>query len=375
MVEALNRDNVVVGCVITSQPGQYPLMQIYGESLPSVPGMRANEFVKFRVNGIPVVANPSLYWRNDSTQHTVDLALGSVAGQCRYLSPAWNLMSFQLRPTAPPVNDVLRSIKERYCKVFGELGIYDCAIDPTYHTLKELQPGLSYWLQVTGTTGINLRVEGVPTAITTPLPLHRYWNWVGYLPTGTLPITAALSSIAGHYQMVLSFDKTYVPNDLEGSTLWTMEPGQGYQILATDAVTLTYPLTSTGNIALPNAPTRSDACPSLAPRPDFMLLRGQLTVDGAPAPAGSRVEIVTPRGETAGCFVIQHDGVLGYTRVFGEDQSIGAAGFHTGDRLSFRVDGRSAVSSQPIEWRSDLATVPVDLIVSAFRVYLPIAFK
>jgi hypothetical protein len=163
--------------------------------------------------------------------------------------------------------------------------------------------------------------------------------------------------------------------NLASSTLWTMEPGQGYQILSTDPVTLVYPITSTMNLPLSNLPTQSADCPPIEPRPDFALLRGHLTVDGAAAPSGSRVDIITPRGEIAGCFVTQHDGVLGYTRAFGEDRSIGGEGFRAGEMLSFCINGRLAFSTAPIEWRSDLMPVAVDLTVTSLRVYLPIALK
>jgi len=108
--------------------------------------------------------------------------------------------------------------------------------------MNEMHPGQGFYVRIEGGTGANLRIEGMSVPITTPIPLHEYWNWVGYLPTTTLPITVALQSIKGHYLRVLSQDKTYDPAHSELSDLLTPEPSQGYLIHATDNVTLTYPI-------------------------------------------------------------------------------------------------------------------------------------
>ncbi|MGC8782208.1 MAG: CARDB domain-containing protein, partial [Anaerolineae bacterium] len=298
VIEAVTPRDEVAGCAVVSTAGEYPLMHIYGAD-PTIPGMRDGEIVEFRINGIPAVAQPSLYWKNDSTPHTVDLSIGSTEGQCSWLASGWNLFSFRLDPPVPTVEKALGAIAGRYCQVRGERAAYDCTQDPVYRTLKELDPGQSYWLKLEGSAGANLRIEGMSVPITTPLPLHQYWNWVGYLPTVAQPITAALQSIAGRYLLVLSKDKTYDPNNPGRSTLWTLEPGQGYQIRATEAVTLVYPA-AVSAAGLPPAPEDAGpgaaACSHVSPTPFLTLLYGQARLGAAPAPAGAVVEIVTPRG-------------------------------------------------------------------------------
>ncbi|MCX7689067.1 MAG: hypothetical protein N2045_13975, partial [Fimbriimonadales bacterium] len=378
VVEALNRDDVVVGCVIVQQAGIYGYMQIYGEDAPTIPGMRAGELVKFRVNGIPAIARPSLYWQDDKAPHQVNLATGSTDGQCSYLNANWNLISFRMEPPVPSVGDVLRAIQGRYCRVLSETGIYDCALNPVYRTLKEMHPGQGYWLKVEGGSGANLRVEGISLPADTPIPLHQYWNWIGYYPSTAMPITTALQSIAGHYQRVLSRDKTYDPAHPELSDLWTLEPGQGYQILATAPVTLTYPasLEVAQQAASRWSPAMSNTCQHVSPTPYRTLLYGALTINGQPAPAGTRVEIVTPRGDVAGCFVTRQAGLYGYVQVYGEDHSPPLLpGFRLGEPLAFRVNGLPAIPMGTMSWQDDLSPHAVNLNATRNEVYLPLILK
>ncbi|RLC76238.1 MAG: hypothetical protein DRI61_13645 [Chloroflexi bacterium] len=375
VIQALNPRDEVVGCFVVQQAGQYGYMQIYGEDPPDIPGMRPGEIVEFRVNGIPAVATPLLYWQDDKAPHQVDLAVGSTEAQCAWLQPNWNLISFRPEPPIPTVEDTFRSIQGRYCRVLGEDGVYDCDLDPVYRTLKEVRPGLGYYLKLTGSTGVNLRVEGGPIPITTPLPLHTYWNWVGYLPTSTLPITVALQSIEGRYGMVLSLDKVYDPAHPEFSTLLVMEPGQGYLIRATDPVTLIYPTgVSVGTTAIHEEiiPT----CEEVTPTPYFTLLYGSVTINGAPAPVGTKVEVITPRGDVAGCFIVRHAGLYGYVHVYGEDESDPPIpGFRSGEPMNFRANGFPATPSVAITWDNDLTPHAVDLSLTVHRVYLPVVLK
>jgi hypothetical protein len=382
VIEAVNPRDQVVGCTVVTTPGAYPYMQIYGEDPPSIPGMRDGEIVEFRINGIPAVGRPSLYWRNDSNPHTVDLGIGATEGQCSWLAAGWNLISTRLDPPVPTVEDVLSPIQGRYCRVLAETGVYDCTQDPVYRTLKELGPGWSYWLKLEGTAGANLRIEGMTVPVTTPIPLHTYWNWVGYLPTASQPITTALQGIAGHYLLVLSKDKTYDPIHPERSTLWTMEPGQGYQIRATEAVTLVYPsgasaayVPGTSESAW-HVDTRASACQAISPTPFLTLLYGQVTLNAAPAPAGTVVEIVTPRGEVAGCAVVRGAGEYGYVQVYGEDPTDPPIpGFRDGEPLAFRVNGRPVAAVPALTWQNDRTLHAVDLAVGGRKMWLPAVTK
>jgi hypothetical protein len=376
VIEAVNPRDDVVGCTVVSAPGAYPYVQIYGEDPPTIPGMRDGEIIEFRVDGIPAVAQPSLYWKSDTLTHTVDLSTGATEGQCSWLASNWNLFSFRLDPAVPTVEKTLGPIAGRYCQVRGEKGSYDCTLDPVYRNLKELDPGQGYYLKLEGGAGANLRIEGVTVPVTTPIPLHTYWNWVGYLPSEAQPITTALQSIAGRYLLVLSKDETYDPIHPERSTLWTMEPGQGYQIRATEAVTLVYP--SGASAAYVPGTSESawhvdaTSCPTLAPTPYLTLLYGQARLDGAAAPAGAVVEIVTPRGEVAGCTVVREGGQYGYVHVYGEDPTDPPIpGFRPGEPLAFRVAGRPVAAVPSLAWQNDRTPHAVNLGMDSRPVYLP----
>jgi hypothetical protein len=234
VVQALSPRGDTVGCFTVETAGLYGFVRIYGEdttATPPIPGMRDGELVTFRVDGALAVATPLFYWHDDKASHRVDLAAGGIEGPSILLNPGWNLISFRVEPPAPLLETVLQSIESRYCRVLGEGGIYDCCVlDPIYWTLKELHAAEGYYLRLEGLTSANLLVEGLTVPVTTAIPLHKYWNWIGYLPEATLPITQALQSIEGYYQRVLSLDKTYDPALPDFSTLKEMQPGEGYLI-------------------------------------------------------------------------------------------------------------------------------------------------
>ena len=378
VIEARNPRGDTVGCFVVGVAGQYGFMRIYGEdttALPAIPGMRAGELVAFRVNGAPAAATPQLYWQADYATHRVDLNAGSITGQSILLQAGWNLMSFRLEPPVPTVRQVLDSIDGRYDRVLGETGAYAPAVPDVFNTLKELHPGLGYYVRIPGSTSASVLIEGLTVPVTTPIPLHPGWNWIGYLPEATLPITVALQSIAGQYQRVLSLDKTYDPALPGYSTLHSLEPGKGYLIYANQAVTLTYP---TGSGLLNVTPERvaTSGCGNLNPTPQFTLLYGDLLLGDRPAPAGSRVEVLTPRGEVAGCFVLQKPGIIGFMQVYGEDAALPPtiAGFRAGEPLAFRVNG-IPVEIEAQVWQDDWTPHAIMLRADYVQVYLPLVLR
>jgi hypothetical protein len=206
--------------------------------------------------------------------------------------------------------------------------------------------------------------------------LHRGWNWIGYLPQATLPITQALGSIEGHYQRVLSLDKTYDPALPGFSTLKEMRAGEGYLIYASDPVTLTYPTGGGGALAV-QPPAAETACANVAPTPYLTLVYGYVTVNGQPAPVSARVDVLTPRGEVAGCFVVEAAGQYGFVHVYGADDTAEPPipGFLEGEALDFRVNGIPANASIGLAWQDDKAPHEVDLEAMIHSVYLPLILK
>jgi hypothetical protein len=307
--------------------------------------------------------------------------LSLIEGQSFQLNSGWNLVSYRVEPAVPDLPPVLSTIDGRYDRVLGETGVYAPDLPDAYNTLHELHAGLGYYLRVTDAVGPGLLVAGTTLPASSPIPLHEGWNWVGYLPPTTLPITAALQSIEGHYQRVLSLDEVYDPSLPEFSTLWKMEPGQGYLIYMTDSVSLVYP-TGSGATARSALESGGPGCEAVSPTPFLTLVYGQIEVNGDPAPVGTRVEAITPREEVAGCFVVHHPGLFGLMHVYGEDATAEPpiAGFRAGEALAFRVNGAPADASTGVLWQDD--RMPHTTVLSATvsiapggDIYLPLILK
>lgn len=378
VITALNPRGDVVGCFVVGTSGRYGFMRVYGEDTsawPTIPGMRAGELAEFRVSGASAVATPLLYWQADYGSHHVDLNAGAIHEQSILLNAGWNLMSFRLEPPVPTVRQVLNSMDGRYDRVLGETGIYVPSLPDVYHTLKELHPGHGYYVRVPGSTAVTALFEGVTVPATTPLPLHAGWNWIGYLPSVTLPITQALQSIAGQYQRVLSVDKAFDPALPAYSTLHFLEPGKGYLIYTNQAITLTYPSGGALQGVEPRV-SAAFACADLRPTPQFTLLYGNLSLAGHPAPVGSRVEVLTPRGELAGCFVVEKPGLVGLMPVYGADARATPplAGFQEGEALAFRINGMP-VEAAALTWQDDWTAHAITLQGDDMQIYLPLVVR
>ncbi len=291
-----------------------------------------------------------------------------------------NLASIHYEPPVPAVAQTLNAIGGRYDRVLGETGAYIVNQPAQYQTLTELHPALGYYLHISATTTANALIEGVSTPVTAPLSLHQGWNWIGYLPRATWPLTLALQSIDGNYQRVLSLDKTYDVSLPQFSTLHTLEAGQGYLLYATQAVSLTYPA------GAPPTRTMDDKaledldralCAARRPTPFFNLAYGGITVNGAPAAEGVKVEALTPRGDVAGCFVVQKAGQFGLMHVYGEDQSVTPPipGFRPGEPLAFRVNGLPATMESPAIWQDNWTPQQSLLTGIRLNLYLPLVLK
>ncbi len=360
VIEATDPRGNVVGCFVVTVAGQYGTMRIYGEDTsvtPNIAGLRDGETVTFKVSGLPAQATPTLVWHNDHSQQPINLVAPATATtQTLTLQPGWNLISFYIEPTNPAVAQVLASIATRYSRVLGEGTSYNPSL-PAFSTLKELHAGKGYYLFINGATAVTLLIEG--TRLTAPLTLHQGWNWIGYLPSSTLSIGTALASINGHYQRVLSLDKSYNPSLPTFSTLKDMAPGQGYLLYMNDATPLVYPASSMLSQVrerLDRSEGEAMGYDSLTPTPYLTILYGQLPK----AEVGTKIEVITPRGEVAGCFVVAQAEQFGFMPVYG-----GENGFQANEPLRFRVNGQTVESSAPLLWQDDKVEHHLNLTLEA----------
>jgi subtilisin-like proprotein convertase family protein len=307
------------------------------------------------------------------------------------LYQSWNLVSSAVNPFVPAISTVQRPIAGRYFVIqsfdAGAKSYYP-SLPPEFNTLKTWDAAHGYWIKTTVTTTVppggdeppvaTLRLSGLRFAEDHPLPLAVGWNLVSYLPQTALPVTVALESIAGKYAVVQGFDhgaQSFYPDlDPLFNTLQVMQPGMGYWIRATQAVTLTYP-SSAISVTVTTAGTRllSVAQPLVSPR---ALLVDQaarsdqirqaeraagvqpmsawvdfygpavgsgvelLNQQGAALPVGAVVKAVDPQGVVCGATVVTTAGQYGLLACYGDDPDTPAdEGAVVGDRIRLMVGG------------------------------------
>ncbi len=87
--------------------------------------------------------------------------------------------------------------------------------------------------------------------------------------------------------------------------------------------------------------------------PYRMDVYGSVTIDGQPAPVGTVVQAINPRGDTVGCFTVTQAGQYGFMPIYGEDASQTPAipGMRDGEMVLFKVNGILAMAAPPAVWR------------------------
>jgi hypothetical protein len=384
IVLAENPRGDTVGCFSVTTAGAYGFMPIYGEDAgasPPIGGMREGEIVLFRVNGSVAASTPRMTWTNSLSPVQINLDASYSPAQPIQLSPGWNFMSFRMQPPLPLVDVTLNSIRGKYCRVMGEAGLNYCTVPEQFRTMKEMQAGKGYYLHVTNTQSLNLLVDGVPLAANAPLPLHTGVNWVGYLPSSSLPVTVALQSIAGQYLRVAGISGFYDVSLPEFTTLWQLEPGKGYAIYATQPVTLTYPANGNGSLgndggqAIDAAAGEKPICSNVQVSPFYTVVYGEAKLSGSPMPRGTIVKAMTAEGRIAGCAVVGEAGRYGFMMVYGAgagDEE--AQGMKAGEPIRLQFGGMSA-GDPPFTWSADQDIHRFDVDLTGYQINLPLVMK
>ncbi len=315
----------------------------------------------------------------------------TIADAPLYLS--WNLVSSAINPFAPAISTMQRSIAGRYFVIQSFAGgakSYYPSLPPEFNTLKTWDAAHGYWIKAVGsgqvaaaaavagiaaeeTPAATLRLVGARFAEDHPLPLAAGWNLVSYLPQTSLPVTVALESIAGQYTVVQGFDHTaqsfYPDLDPLFNTLQVMQPGLGYWIRMTQAVTLTYPssaisttVSAAGLRLLSVAPSRmsprtlivgqdarmtsirqTERAAGVTPTNAWVDFSGPAKqADGAALPVGTLVKAVDPQGVVCGAVVVTTEGQYGLLVCYGDDPDTPAdEGAATGDTIRLVVAGQT----------------------------------
>jgi hypothetical protein len=160
------------------------------------------------------------------------------------LNEGWNLFSLSQVPIDTNITAVLDEISNQYYSVWAyENGTWSAYFpdNPGLSNLTTLTAGKGYWINMKNAS--NFTSPGTTPGKT--INLTSEWNLVGFNSSTSQAAADALSSIAGKYQNVWTYDegawKLYDPVTPGFSDLATFEPGKGYWIKANEACVWTLP--------------------------------------------------------------------------------------------------------------------------------------
>jgi hypothetical protein len=177
---------------------------------------------------------------------TVDETVTLENQRVQALAGGWNLLSLTLAPTSTAITQALASIAGHYDQVYAydatdaadPWKLYDVARPSFLNDLAQVNERMGLWVHTSAP--LTLTVSG-RAPFSTTIPLVEGWNLVGYPGLVTRPITEALASIAGKYNLVQTYDAaesrwlTYdvsMPPFLNDLT--EMVPGKGYWLVVTE---------------------------------------------------------------------------------------------------------------------------------------------
>jgi hypothetical protein len=307
-------------------------------------------------------------------------AYGLDATYMHDLGPGWNLFSIDVAPTSSAITDVLSSLVGQYDLVLSFDGgpggggkTYDPG-NPGASDLTTIDAAHGYWINITAPTTQTLTLDYEPVRNDMTITLYSGWNLVSYLPDVSWPVTKALESIAGDYDLVQGFDdggKTYMPGFPAFSDLTEMEPGFAYWIKIKDLVPVTE-LSYPGYLAKrpigARPPTMAgqgvSAADFFTPTTEWVDFYGVATLSGYSAPRNATILAHDPDGTVAGGFVIHTPPYYGFLHVYADDaRTAGDEGADPGDEIRFTIDGRLADPSKSTTWTSRGDTTEVNLNV------------
>jgi hypothetical protein len=280
----------------------------------------------------------------------------------------------------------------------------DSEVPERFHTLKYMSGGYGYWIKIKeGTGGAKIVLSGSRLAPDVVLSLAQNWNLVGYTPsigyydTDTPPanpipcdpnnllyatpdcsiqkvspvVDYVFSSIAGQWRLIqgarpggaaIAADSAVPPR------FWTLHdtfPGCGYWIKANNDVDLTYPADICPS-AGPSTSSTVQIVPSrevsvVKPTNLSMFIYGTASLDGNPAPVGSRITVWTLSGVLVGEGTVEKVGEYEFLPIYGDDTTTPKLdGALMGDELIVKVNGHSV--SQSIRWLGDHIIQQADLV-------------
>lgn len=163
-----------------------------------------------------------------------------------FLNPGWNWISMNLDLTPNTTNEALSSLSNpvgAYIKSQGPFSNYSAPLNIWIGSLTTLEPENMYQYKSVVKDSLSIIGNYVDPALT-PIALDSGWNWLGYLPTQSLKVNDALSSINATNGDIIK-SQLHFAQYLDGTgwvgNLKTMNAPNGYLLSLKADDTLIYP--------------------------------------------------------------------------------------------------------------------------------------
>ncbi len=325
-----------------------------------------------------------------------DLSNNSATGSISVLAypgtllTGWHLFSMPIAPADPTPAQILKASSTRSSILLSfEQGAltYEPSL-PQFGTLKSVDGMHGYWTYAEN-DGF-LAVTGRILPPNTPISLEKGWNLVSCLLPEPLLIADALTSIAGKYDRVLSYDTgalsyySVIPSSR--NTLKSMEQGKGYWIHMQEPGTLDYSLASASTVGsaslqIQNQPQQTESI--LSSNEWISVYSQNTTYNNLPLPVGAVVTAIGEDGRSLGQVTVNEKGTFGVLAVYGDSAYTKFLdGAKRGEHIQFLINGQLAkiVNGADPTWSSNGDLIQVDLAATGPEihnqvVYLPMVRK
>ena len=170
-----------------------------------------------------------------------DSQLDSEVSPIEYnLAEGWNWISTSIESEALPFIEPILDKTDRLVGQTNEL-----IKDEVYGMVGGLQTmDVTAGYKIHTTAQASMKKTGTTATVSTPVKIHKGWNWIGYLPMQSMAVGEALKrlpAVTGDRLINDQHFAEYGANGWEG-TLSTMHPGQGFLYHRTGvSTTLRYP--------------------------------------------------------------------------------------------------------------------------------------
>ena len=164
----------------------------------------------------------------------------------RDILSGWSWLSFALPESEPFMSDFasrVATLGGAVDRVTGQDGELTCNASSGYSgTLKSLSPASGYHFHAGKDVTLEVSQSAELLSEDVTVSLAKGWNWIGYTPSVSLPVSTALSGFTPTDGDVIKGRRSFAvwhDGDWTGS-LERLEPGEGYMYMANEAGDLRY---------------------------------------------------------------------------------------------------------------------------------------